>query len=752
MGNFSRDPDLRQVDAEAKHYVGCRVQQGVPVLDADLHLLDGLHRGELESVGRWMLGSGVPVGSDAFRVVALAGGGLNTIVLRANTIGTALSRLEIDLTASTAAAALGFGPGNAAATRFGNSPAQLTSTKAQPFPLVAGTTLAVSVDGGAAQTVTFEAGDFTDIGAATAAEIVAAIAGAGVAFTASAGAGNDVFLTGGDGTTAGAGRILVDGRMTLIERGLRFTDQLLYENTALGTAWGVDSVDAIPTSVTDEALTVFLDVWHREVGHAEDAELVDGRIGIETAVGLRREWAVRATPSAGYPALAAARPAGHAYYPLASALRRTGDTSIRPDDLTDLRRTDLTLAVGEGSLRVYGTSGALQYDLDDFVALCSAAFTAYSDLLYSDLFLAENFATPTAAETLVLLDAFQDVKAQFRMGEEAALRRQMGVAGALAFLEVAQHMQARFYDRIYPLSSALTARVVTTNFLDDLDDLVDDLGEVVASGGVRAAIDAQLAINDFIGGRASVLPRGRLTIVFVEGPPGAVPIVAPGTYRFVYEITSEVNMQETFDLDAHVDGAASWVAALPATLALDTGDTETVNVDVTIPAATPDSVGTVVLRARSQLNPGRVEEVNNEVDITLNALPPAPVPLVLDLISPDNVNLAEDILPVGRGAPTGEPGKRRAFVFDIQNTSDSSTPQAFTMSFAFATAGKFEAIPDRALQITGAGAAAEQESVVVEATMSSTNGDRADLTVTVTRDDDPSVVQTMVIMLEVQKS
>ena len=108
MGNFSRPPEQRLDDATSKHYVGVRVEQGVPLLDADLHLLDGLHRHELEQVGQWMLGNGVPVGSDAFRVVALAGGGVGTIVLQSKTPTTnpALSSLQID-PASTAAAALG---------------------------------------------------------------------------------------------------------------------------------------------------------------------------------------------------------------------------------------------------------------------------------------------------------------------------------------------------------------------------------------------------------------------------------------------------------------------------------------------------------------------------------------------------------------------------------------------------------------------------------------------------------------------
>ncbi len=343
MGNFSRDPELRLADATAKHYIGHRVQQGVPLLDADLHLLDGLHRGELEGVGRWMLGNGVPVGSDAFRVLALAGGGVNTVVLRANTVGTSPSSIQVDPVASTAAAALGFGPDNSSAARNGGSPAQLTSAKAEPFILSAGTTLVITADGGSPETVTFQPADFANIAAATAAEVAAAIAAAASGVTASAGAGNDLFLVGGDGTTPGAGRMLVEGRMVLIERGLRYTEQPLYQNPGLAAAWGVDPVGAIPTPTVNQAQTVFLDVWHREVGRMEDAALVDSRIGIETGVSLRREWAVRVTPSANYPAVLAARPAGHAYCPLAELHRGANNPGITPAMVVDLRETDASL-------------------------------------------------------------------------------------------------------------------------------------------------------------------------------------------------------------------------------------------------------------------------------------------------------------------------------------------------------------------------------------------------------------------------
>ncbi|HKQ67927.1 MAG TPA: hypothetical protein VJT73_01245, partial [Polyangiaceae bacterium] len=88
MGNFSRDPDARLADALGKHHVAVRLQQGVPLLDADWNALDDLRRSELEDIGRQLLGSGVPFGSDGFRIVPIAGGGVGTLVLRSASVGT----------------------------------------------------------------------------------------------------------------------------------------------------------------------------------------------------------------------------------------------------------------------------------------------------------------------------------------------------------------------------------------------------------------------------------------------------------------------------------------------------------------------------------------------------------------------------------------------------------------------------------------------------------------------------------------
>jgi len=81
MSNISRDSfretqnalnDLRgllpQAQPNPKHYVGIRLQQGVPLLDADFNEMDDIRRVELETILARAIGSGVPAGSDGFRI------------------------------------------------------------------------------------------------------------------------------------------------------------------------------------------------------------------------------------------------------------------------------------------------------------------------------------------------------------------------------------------------------------------------------------------------------------------------------------------------------------------------------------------------------------------------------------------------------------------------------------------------------------------------------------------------------------
>src|SRR5690349_21320851 len=81
MGNFSRDSfketntlasllGLAAPVADPRQYVGVRLQQGVPVLDADWNELEDLRRMELMALVRFFIGTGVPAGTQGFQIIA----------------------------------------------------------------------------------------------------------------------------------------------------------------------------------------------------------------------------------------------------------------------------------------------------------------------------------------------------------------------------------------------------------------------------------------------------------------------------------------------------------------------------------------------------------------------------------------------------------------------------------------------------------------------------------------------------------
>lgn len=68
MGNYSRDTFDR-----LKHYVGVRLQQGVPLIDADWNEQEDIRKFELRAFLKWFAGNGVPRGNDGFLIMAAAG-------------------------------------------------------------------------------------------------------------------------------------------------------------------------------------------------------------------------------------------------------------------------------------------------------------------------------------------------------------------------------------------------------------------------------------------------------------------------------------------------------------------------------------------------------------------------------------------------------------------------------------------------------------------------------------------------------
>ena len=94
MGNYSRDPNARITHAVSKQYVAVRMQQAVPILDADWNLLDDIRRRDSEVLGARFLGDGVPTNSDGFRV--FSSGQNNDFGIRAGLLIVGGKTIQLD--------------------------------------------------------------------------------------------------------------------------------------------------------------------------------------------------------------------------------------------------------------------------------------------------------------------------------------------------------------------------------------------------------------------------------------------------------------------------------------------------------------------------------------------------------------------------------------------------------------------------------------------------------------------------------
>jgi hypothetical protein len=634
MGDFSRNPDDRLAAAVARHYVGVRLQQGVPLLDADWNELEDLRRYEAETLGAWFLGDGVPVGSDGFRVMPIVGHGVGTVALASSMATVGLSMIAVDVAASTAAAALGFDVANAAAERFGTSPARVMGARSEPFALADGATLVVQTET-LTETATFAAADFADITAATAAEVVAALNAALGGASASVGAGNDFVIRGAEGTDADAGRLLVGGRVVVNERSLRYSAQPLYANDALAALWGVDPLPALATPAADGRFAVYLDAWHREVGSAEDPGLVDPAVGLETAVRLRREWAVRVTPAADFLDALANRPPGHRYYLLAHLDREAGEAAVMGRMIVDERATEMSL---RPVVAYRGSDGVLLVDSAGFMGMLVRLRDAVRAFI---TFLSARFvdpATPYVAGEVAGIDALSAVAGVADHGIALLHAQALGTRGALDFFGQLLEAQVRFVavwrEAVLPLVKP--GGTVYQQSYGEMVDAIESfltgpapmgftaIADALASHNLDQAVRSQERISNELGEEGD-LPFGVLFVAYLGSPAATI---QPNTnFDMNYEITGSVTPEDAVRVEVFI--GAGWTAtvlnedgSLPLDVAMGPGDDiERFRVRVRPPNNAAASTQ-ISLRVTSERNPAGLSRTTPQLLLTVGQPPP----------------------------------------------------------------------------------------------------------------------------------
>lgn len=118
-------------------------------------------------------------------------------------------------------------------------------------------------------------------------------------------------------------------------------------NPARASQDGVAVIPPLTTPAANRTDLVYLDVWEREVNSAEDSNLINPVIGMETCVRLKREVAIRVVE--GGTSIPAA-PVGHTFMPLALLNRLAGQAQIASDQIRDIRPRIGSIGIHQVSL------------------------------------------------------------------------------------------------------------------------------------------------------------------------------------------------------------------------------------------------------------------------------------------------------------------------------------------------------------------------------------------------------------------
>jgi len=299
-------------------YSNVRLQQGVPLVDADVNELDDIRKFDLRAFLKWFVGNGNRLGGDGFHILQASPASATNVMISSgagNTI-TTTTAVYTQLT-------------NAGASNPSVSVAVVSSAAFTVNQFVA----VLQADG-------LFAGIYkvTSKPDATHVAIQRPQYAPGVANTTVVTTAAKIIGAASDVTTTGLnllGRILVDGLEVLIP-----SDKLYSEQLISGADVGV--VPALPATIPSGTnVLLFLDVWERNVPITEDASLIVQPLNTESSVRTKRLWVVRARSGAVPQVLPVQGDGdwaqGHLYYPLASVVRATPTSTITTATITDLR-------------------------------------------------------------------------------------------------------------------------------------------------------------------------------------------------------------------------------------------------------------------------------------------------------------------------------------------------------------------------------------------------------------------------------
>src|ERR1039458_1247922 len=79
-----------------RNRVNVRLQQGVPIVDADWNELDDIRKFEMRAYVKWFVGDGIPDGCDGFRIDALSSSS-DDFIIRAGATAAPAGASNVDI-------------------------------------------------------------------------------------------------------------------------------------------------------------------------------------------------------------------------------------------------------------------------------------------------------------------------------------------------------------------------------------------------------------------------------------------------------------------------------------------------------------------------------------------------------------------------------------------------------------------------------------------------------------------------------
>jgi hypothetical protein len=495
MGNFSNDPQARLTESVNKRYVGVRMQQAVPVLDADWNLLEDLRRNELETVGSWFIGDGVPAGNDGFDIFAVAG-------------------------------ANDFGIRN--------------------------------------------------------------------------------------------GLCVVSGKLTR-----NFADTTYGTQPNFGS--GVTPpIVALTTPTADKSFIAYLDVWEHEIDSQQDPALIDARIGVETAVRVMRDWAVRV---ARVPEdLPLTPPAGHLFLQLAQLNRQANNPNITGSMIQDLRQTQLTI---NRKIEVRNSAGTIVVDNVRFAQMLT---NTRNNALALSLYLTTVFNASSVAlmaGEILGLQAIEVISHASDAGLALVNSHSIANPGAVQYMfqlyDAENNFVSVWQNVMLMLGSGTKKYGNYKQFVGVLAALLNSavagtgLLPALQGGDLTSAVATQEQIASLFGtaGNANVA-HGNVQVLLDTTPAGV--LTTNQVVQFGFQVTSNTTLADTYTVSilpqagwprVLVDNQGNPIANNKVAIPAAPGQT-TLFVNVTVQAGSSG----LQLRVTSNSNPTEIDQLSNLFTLT----------------------------------------------------------------------------------------------------------------------------------------